>query len=82
MADKEKEIIAIVLAGSRDFGRFTLASRLPTVLWPILDKTVLERLLEHLANQGIKKSVICLTLASASDTKLSSSLGVSAGTSK
>lgn len=50
---------AIILVGARDFGRCPLASSLPTALWPILGKPVLERLLSHLANQGIKQVVIC-----------------------
>lgn len=50
---------AIILVGSRDFGRCPLASRLPTALWPVAGKPVLERLLGHLADQGIKQAVIC-----------------------
>ncbi len=50
---------AIILVGSRDFGRCPLASRLGTPLWPIVGKTVLERLLTHLANEGIRQVVIC-----------------------
>jgi len=50
---------AIILVGSRDFGRCSLASRLPTALWPVAGKPVLERLLSHLADQGIKQAVIC-----------------------
>lgn len=50
---------AVVLVGSRDFGRCSLASRLPTALWPVLGKPVLERLLSHLANQGIRQVVVC-----------------------
>ncbi len=50
---------AIILVGSRDFGRCPLASRLPTALWPVAGKPVLERLLSHIADQGIKQAVIC-----------------------
>jgi exosortase len=50
---------AIILVGSRDFGRCPLASRLPTALWPVAGKPVLECLLSHLAGQGIKQAVIC-----------------------
>lgn len=52
-------IKAIILVGSRDFGRCPLASRLPTALWPVAGKPVLERLLSHLADQGIKQAVVC-----------------------
>ncbi|MHC4630786.1 MAG: hypothetical protein ACYS9C_05885, partial [Planctomycetota bacterium] len=50
---------AIILAGSRDFGRCPLALRLPTALWPVAGKAVLECLVVHLANQGIKEAIIC-----------------------
>ena len=50
---------AIILVGNRDFGRCPIASRLPTALWPIAGKSVLEHLLCHLAEQGIKQAVIC-----------------------
>jgi len=55
----KKQIKAIILAGSRDFGRCSLATALPTALWPVAGKPVLEHLLDHLANQGIKQAVIC-----------------------
>jgi len=50
---------AIILVGNRDFGRCPIASRLPTALWPIAGKSVLERLLSHLADQGIKQAGVC-----------------------
>ncbi|MFC1633205.1 exosortase [Planctomycetota bacterium] len=50
---------AIVLVGSRDFGRCPLASSLTTALWPVVGETVLERLLTHLANEGIRQVVVC-----------------------
>lgn len=49
----------IILAGSRDFGRCILPSRLPTALWPIAGIPVLERLVNSLADQGIKQATIC-----------------------
>lgn len=55
----KRNIIAIILAGSRDFGSCSLASRLPPALWPIAGKPVLERLLQHLVRQGIKQAVVC-----------------------
>jgi len=58
---KMKGIKAIILAGPRDFGRCPLASRLPTALWPVGEKTVLERLLSHLADQGIRQVAVCST---------------------
>jgi len=50
---------AIILVGSRDFGRCPLASYLPTALWPVAGKPVLERLLTHLAEEGIKRVAVC-----------------------
>jgi len=54
-----ENVKAIILVGSRDFGRYPLASRLPTAMWSVAGKTVLERLLIHLADQGIKQAAIC-----------------------
>jgi len=59
----KKLIKAIILAGSHDFGRCALASRLPTALWPVMGKSVLERLLTSLANQGVKQVTICSNFA-------------------
>ena len=60
---KKQLIKAIILAGSHDFGRCALASRLPTALWSVAGKPVLEHLLTSLANQGIKQATICSTCA-------------------
>jgi exosortase len=54
-----QSIKAIILAGSCDFGRCPVASRLPTALWPVVGKPVLERLLAHFAKQGINRVTIC-----------------------
>ena len=56
---KRQNIKAIILAGSRDFGRCPLASRLPTALWPLAGKPAIEHLLVHLVKQGIDRAVIC-----------------------
>ena len=56
---KKQNMKAVILVGSRDFGRCPLASRLPAALWPVTGKAVLEHLVVHLANQGIKQAVIC-----------------------
>jgi exosortase len=58
---KTDEIKAVILVGSRDFNRCPLASRLPTALWPVAGTPVLERLLCHLADQGIRQVVVCST---------------------
>jgi len=56
---KIRNVKAVILVGSQDFGRCPLASRLRRALWPIADKNVLQCLVEHIAGQGIKKIVIC-----------------------
>ena len=56
---KKQNTKAIILAGSRDFGRCPLASRLPTALWPLAGKPAIEHLLVHLVKQGIGRAVIC-----------------------
>jgi exosortase len=60
---RKQLIKAIILAGSHDFGRCALASRLPTALWPVMGRPVLEHLLTSLANQGIKQVTICSNFA-------------------
>ena len=58
--DKGKEKIkAVILAGSRDFGRCALASQMPLALWPVMREPVLKGLLRNLAGQGIKRAVVC-----------------------
>ncbi len=56
---KKCDLKVIILAGGRDFGRCPLASRLPTALWPVAGKPVLEQLLQHLLLQGLKEVVVC-----------------------
>ena len=53
---------AAILVANNDFGRCAIASELPRALWPIGQKTVLQRLVDHIAEQGIKKIVICSAL--------------------
>jgi len=55
----KQNIKAIILAGSRDFGRCPIMSRLPTALWPLAGESAIEHLLISLAKQGISKAVIC-----------------------
>jgi len=50
---------AVILIGDRDFGRCPLASRVNRALWPVGEKSVLQRLIEHIAGQGISKFVLC-----------------------
>ncbi|MFA5238851.1 MAG: exosortase [Phycisphaerae bacterium] len=59
MLNNKQNIEVVILAGSRDLGRCPITSRIPTSLWPIGDKTAVECVLTHLANQGIKQVTIC-----------------------
>ena len=54
-----RQIKAVILIGPRDFGRCPVASRLHRALWPVVDKPVLQRLIENISCQGINKFVIC-----------------------
>ncbi len=53
------DIRTVILVGGRDFGRCPLAARLPAALWPVIDKPVLVRLLDHLADEGITRATVC-----------------------
>jgi exosortase len=63
MADKhssiKQRVKAVILAGSGDFGRCPLASRWPPAVWPVGKTAALERLLRHLAREGIREAVVC-----------------------
>lgn len=54
-----RDIRTVVLVGRQDFGRCPLAAQLAMALWPILGKSALERLLDHLAQEGIRSAVVC-----------------------
>ena len=55
----EARIRTVVLVGRQDFGRCPLAARLPVALWPIAGKPAVERLLRHLANEGVRDVALC-----------------------
>ncbi|MFH1371556.1 MAG: exosortase [Planctomycetota bacterium] len=55
----EQDIKAIILAGSCDFRRCAIASRLPMALWPVVGKGVLEQLIRSIAEQGVRHMTIC-----------------------
>lgn len=73
MAEKgafdEARIRTVVLVGGQDFGRCPLAARLPVALWPISGKPAVERLLRHLANEGVRDVALCC------DSAISGSVG-------
>ena len=52
-------IKAVILVGNPDFGRCELATRLNRALWPLAGRPALQRLIEHIANQGVRRFVIC-----------------------
>jgi exosortase len=49
----------IIFARSIDVEQCPLAMHFPTALWPIVEKPALERLLEHLTKQAVRKVVVC-----------------------
>ena len=55
----KRDIKAIILNGGCDFGRCPLASRLPTALWPVVDRPAIEHLLLRLSDYGVKQTIIC-----------------------
>jgi exosortase len=59
MSLQQYDIRTVVLVGGCDFGRCSLAKRLPTAMWPVAGKPALERLLDHLAAGGLTEVVIC-----------------------
>jgi len=56
---KNQTIRVVILVGSKDFGRCPVASRLHRALWPVVDKPVLQHLIEDISAQGINNFVIC-----------------------
>jgi exosortase len=52
-------VSVIILSGACDFGRDTIASRMPAGLWQVVDRPALERLIRNLLGQGIKNITIC-----------------------
>ncbi len=66
---KSLDIRVVVLVGGQDFGRCPLAARLPAALWSVMGRSALERLLDHLADEGIKKVTVC------SETEISDHIG-------
>lgn len=59
MGFNKENIHAVILTGTRDFGRYPLASRLPAAVWPIAGRPAIEHLLRHLSRQGIRHATIC-----------------------
>ena len=59
-----EDITAVILVADKDFGRCRTASNLPRALWPLCEKTVLQKLIDDISDQRIKKFVICSSLDS------------------
>jgi exosortase len=55
----KENVEVVILGGSRDFGRCPIASRLSAVLWPVMGKPSLERIIVGLAEQGIRDITVC-----------------------
>lgn len=56
---EELRIRTVVLVGARDFGRCPLTGQIPAALWPVADTPVLVRLLDRLADEGIRDVTVC-----------------------
>ncbi len=52
---------AVILAGTRDFGRCPIASRLPVPLWPLIGRPLIYYQLRHLAAAGISRAAFCIS---------------------
>ncbi|MBN1788216.1 MAG: exosortase [Sedimentisphaerales bacterium] len=59
MSYKKENIKAVILAGENNIYAHSMTKSLSTLLWPVVGKSLLERLLLHLSDQGIKQAVIC-----------------------
>src|SRR3989339_1333339 len=59
MKEEQRKVKAIVLAGTRDFGRCPIASKTPPAMWPLVDKPIVEKLLTFFAQNGIKDASVC-----------------------
>ena len=59
------DLRVVVLVGRQDFGRCPLGARLPAALWPIGERSALERLLDHLAKERIDSATVCCDVEAA-----------------
>lgn len=53
------DVKAVILVGGRDFGRCPTASRLNRALWPVAGKPAVQHLIEIIADQGVRRFVLC-----------------------
>ena len=58
-ANTPDRLKAVITIGRPDFGRCPAATRLNRALWPLAGRPVLERLLDHVAGQGLRRAVVC-----------------------
>lgn len=57
---KQRQIrVAVILAGGEELDPARVATSLPAALWCVAGQTVLERLLHHLAGEGITQAILC-----------------------
>lgn len=60
ISPKQSEtIMAVILAGTCSIENGSLSGRLPSCLWPIIDRSALQNLVKHIAAAGITKCLIC-----------------------
>lgn len=51
---------AVILAGTTDFGRCPIASRLPVPLWPLIGRPLICYQLERLTAAGVSRVALCI----------------------
>ena len=53
------DVVAVILAGGRDFGRCPLTTAMAAWAWSVEGKSVLARLIDSLLNSNVKKVLVC-----------------------
>ncbi len=53
------DVSAVIVVSDRDFGACPLATRLPRAIWPLIDRPVLQHIVEGLAVQGVHRMIVC-----------------------
>jgi hypothetical protein len=54
-----QNVKVVVLVGPCDFGRCPLGSRLNRAYWPVFEKPAIERTIDLLADQGLRRFTVC-----------------------
>jgi exosortase len=54
------DIVAVILAGGAEFGACSFRGALPAALWPVAGRPAVERVIEQLALNGVRRVVIAV----------------------